>query len=540
MPEKNNKYWSYALIGIVALLGFWLRFNGLSNNYSFWIDEASSATFARAIIEQGTPVLPTGYAANDYVTHFYLMALSFKIFGLNEFAARFPSVVFGALTIFAVFLLGTKFGGKKVGLVAGILTAFSVLEIVYSRQARSYQELQFFYVLSAFFFFLLLEAFEDRKFKVKLLLFFVVSSLLLFLTHKFGLLFFVEIIIYLLLFRTKLLIKYLREIVGYINQSVLRKILACLLLAFLSYILLKYFNFYKAFTETTGEFWAGKFGLSQRQYFDIIVSHVKYYHSLFWRQYPHITILAFFGLILGLKRNYRFASFFIAVLLIHFIFVTTRVFPQFVRYVYLVFPFILISASCFLVWVSENIVVFKNKNGQIIFLAIIVLFILINGNKFSTMPKEIYSLNMDMAEVPEPDFKNAYQDILDKTKGDLRETIIIDNRTDAAEWYLGEGKPDYYLVGPKEMEPSWNLAREVVRDPVSGALYLDSLEHLKKIIDNNHRGFVIFEERALEYVAVDISMIEFVKSNLKFEKRIEHIKNNNLSVWPIEIYSWGF
>lgn len=540
MPGKNNKYWSFLLIGIVVIFGFLFRLNGLSNNYSFWIDEASSATFARAIVEHGVPVLPTGYAANDYVTHFYLMALSFKIFGLNEFAARFPSVVFGALTIFVVFLLGNKFGGKKVGLVTGVLTAFSVLEIVYSRQARSYQELQFFYVLSTFFFFLLLEAFEDREFKVKLLLYFVISSCLLFLTHKFGLLFFFEMISYLLLFRIKLLIRYFGEIISFINQSVLRKILTCFLLIFLSFILLKYFNFYKAFTETTGEFWAGKFGLSQKQYFDIIISHVKYYHSLFWRQYPHITVLAFFGLILGLSRNYRLASFFAAVFIIHFGFVTTRVFPQFVRYVYPIFPFILILASYFLVWVSENMIVFKNKNRQIVFLAFIVLFVLINGNKFSMMPKEIYSLNMDMAEVPEPDFKNTYQYILDKTQNNLKRTIVIDNRTDAAEWYLGEGKPDYYLVGPKELEPSWNLARGVVRDPVSGALYLNNLAELKKIIGDNASGFIVLEERALEYVAVDKNMTDFLKNTLKKEKRIEHLENNNLSIWPIEVYSWGF
>lgn len=540
MDKKKINLLTAVLVLMITLIGFYLRFQSLRLNNSFWIDEASSATFARSIIERGVPVLPTGYAANDYTTHFYLMALSFKIFGLNEFAARFPSVVFGALTIFVVFLLGNEFRGKKVGLVAAILTSFSVLEIVYSRQARSYQELQFFYVLSTFLFFLFLEAFEDRKFKIKPLLGFIVSLCLLFLTHKLGLLFFFEVIFYLLLFRIKLLASYLKDFGYFINKSPSRKIITGLLIIFLSFILLKYFNFYKALTETTGNFWVGKFGLNQREYFDIIISHVKYYHSFFWRQYPHLTVLAFFGLILGLTKNYKFVSFLAAIFIVHFGFIVTRVFPQFVRYVYLIFPFIIILVSYFLVWVSENMVVFKSKNSQTFFLIFIVLFFLLNGNKFSLMPKQIYSLNMDMVEIPEPDFKNAYQYILDKTKGNLKKTIIIDNRTDAAEWYLGEGKPDYYLVGPKELEPAWNLNKGVINDPVSGAVYLNNLENLKKIIDNNSLGFIVMEERALEYVAVDREIVDFIKNNLKKEKRIEYIENNNLSVWPIEIYSWGF
>ncbi len=179
----------FVFLVILTGVGFWYRFWNLSTNYSFWIDETSSAAFARAILARGVPILPTGYTANDYVLHFYLMAASFKIFGLTEFAARIPSVIFGALTIPLVYFLGKKYADWRVGLVAAFLTAFSILEITYSRQARAYQELQFFSVLSIFVLFILLQAYDKNKVKLKYFVFLFIAFGLSALTHKFALLF---------------------------------------------------------------------------------------------------------------------------------------------------------------------------------------------------------------------------------------------------------------------------------------------------------------------------------------------------------------
>src|SRR4030042_1129731 len=97
---KNNlllNKFTYLFLFIFVVVGFFFRIKGLSSNYSFWGDEASSAPFARAILEKGKPLLSSGYAANEYVFHFYVMAFSLQWFGINEFAARLPSVVLGTL-----------------------------------------------------------------------------------------------------------------------------------------------------------------------------------------------------------------------------------------------------------------------------------------------------------------------------------------------------------------------------------------------------------------------------------------------------------
>lgn len=523
---------------LLMVLGFWFRFDGLSSNYSFWIDEASSATFGRAILDRGIPVLPTGYAANDYTIHFYLMAASFKLFGLTEFAARFPSVIFGVLTILVVYFLGKQFADKKVGLVAAFLTTFSVLEIVYSRQARSYQEVQFFFLLTVLALFVLFSSYDKKRLKIKHLLFLFIAFALSALTHKFALLFLFEAAIFIFLFRFDFVKNYLVILVNFIKRNKLFGWLMAIVLTSFFLFSLRYFNFYKAINETTLSFWSGKFGFNTRQYLDIVFTHLKYYHSFLWRQYPHITTLALMGLILGVVKKNRLVYFFLAAFFVHFGFVMWRVLPQFVRYVYLVFPFFLILASYFLVWISESLLPKKRFVGNLL-LVFLAVFLVVNGNKFSFIPKSYYSLNLDMVELPEPDFKSIYQIIKNKVDLNKEKVVIVDNRTDAAEWYLGEGNPTYYLIGPNELEPTYNLKHDIKKDPVSGALYLNDLDEFKKIVNQNKKGFVVFETRALEYVNVDPQIINYVKSNLKREVRIENIVGNDLSIWPMELYSWG-
>lgn len=532
----------FLILTLLFLMGFVYRLKGLERNYSFWIDETSSATFARAILETGRPVLPSGYAANDYSVHFYLMALSFRLFGLNEFAGRLPSVVFGALTILAVFYLGKRFADARVGMLAALLVTFSTLEIVYSRQARSYQELQFFALMTVIAFIAFVDAHDQRHLRLGHVLFLIVSFLLVTLTHKFGLLLLFVMLIYLLFVRNDISRHYFRRFWEFIRHggNLPFKVLLLALPVIVAFALFRYLNFYKALQETTVDFWLGKFGFTTKQYFEICLSHIKYYHSYFWRQYPHISLFALMGLSLAFLRKEKMASLFVIIISVYLGFIVFRVFAHFVRYVFLIFPFFLILSSYFLVWFTDSVFSGKKKHYSLVLLVLLSLFIVFNGNKFSLVPKSYYSLNSEMVEIPEPDFKSVYAIIQERTGFGKAEVMVIDNRTDSSQWYLGEGKPDYYLVGPLELEPSWNIKKGVKKDPVSGATYLNSLEDFERIVNGNERGFVVLEERAADYMGIEAQMIDFVKGNLKREVRLEHIRGNDLSIWPMELYSWGF
>ncbi len=116
----------------LVIIGFFFRLYGLSKNYSFWTDENHLAIFVKTILERGKPALANGYSTGIYHwLQYWLSAISARIFGLNEFAVRFPSVVFGILTIWAVWLLGREMFGRNAGLTAALFTTFLKIEILW-------------------------------------------------------------------------------------------------------------------------------------------------------------------------------------------------------------------------------------------------------------------------------------------------------------------------------------------------------------------------------------------------------------------------
>ena len=143
---------SIALVLLLTICGFLLRIYHLGAP-SFWMDEAISSNVAAALVKQGTPSFPSGVIYMRSILNTFFISLSFRIFSISEFSARFPSVIFGTLTIPLVYLIGVKLGNRKIALISALFITFSVMEIAWSRQARMYQQLQFFYLASVYFFY---------------------------------------------------------------------------------------------------------------------------------------------------------------------------------------------------------------------------------------------------------------------------------------------------------------------------------------------------------------------------------------------------
>ena len=159
MKSKNILFF---FVLFLTLLGFVFRIYGLSKNYPFWIDEFSTGQAASAIVKTLSPKTITGsFEVRNLLNH-YLAAGSMRIFGINEFAARFPSVIFGTMMIFVSFLVFSKIFNQKVGLATSILITFSVIEITWSRQARSYAAFQLFYLLAFYFFWNMITKIEEK------------------------------------------------------------------------------------------------------------------------------------------------------------------------------------------------------------------------------------------------------------------------------------------------------------------------------------------------------------------------------------------
>ena len=114
MLNKKRLFWS-ALMIIFIGINIYMLFHNLGKGFLIQTDEAYHATNAYEMLKQDNWVLNTYRYASDYFNSkpplcLDLMILSYKIFGVSAFAARFPSALFGLITciVIVAFLLHEK------------------------------------------------------------------------------------------------------------------------------------------------------------------------------------------------------------------------------------------------------------------------------------------------------------------------------------------------------------------------------------------------------------------------------------------------
>ena len=114
---------------------------------------------AGAII-YGTITPVDGAAADIHPLLYYFFLHGWMELGQSPFVVRFPSVVFGLLTLCLVFRIARELFDLRVGLLATALAAISPFHIWYSQEARMYSLLRPLTLLSVYLF---IKAREDRK-----------------------------------------------------------------------------------------------------------------------------------------------------------------------------------------------------------------------------------------------------------------------------------------------------------------------------------------------------------------------------------------
>jgi mannosyltransferase len=169
----NNK-----LIILLAILsiGLFLRVYDLSNE-SLWLDEGFSIKFANLSLSQIFYLQETNPPLYYIILHWWII-----LFGDSEFSVRFPSVMFGFLSIFMIYKVGNQIFNKDVGILSSLLLGLSVFHIRYSQEARTYSLSVLLTLLSIYFFIKLL-----RKSSSTVLLGYILYSALLIYSHIYGL-----------------------------------------------------------------------------------------------------------------------------------------------------------------------------------------------------------------------------------------------------------------------------------------------------------------------------------------------------------------
>lgn len=129
MKNKTSLY-----IVLIFIFSSLLFFPNLGNIHLFDWDEINFAEAAREMI-----------VLNDYARvhidfqpfwekpplFIWLQAFSMHVFGVNEFAARFPNAVCGILTLVIIFLIGKKYFSEKFGLLWALIYTGSLLPQLY-------------------------------------------------------------------------------------------------------------------------------------------------------------------------------------------------------------------------------------------------------------------------------------------------------------------------------------------------------------------------------------------------------------------------
>lgn len=172
---KNN-----SILLAIFLLGLFLRIHNLGGE-SVWYDEAVSVAASKlGFLEQIRWSLAS--SDNNPPLYYAFLRVWVLLFGDSEFAVRFPSAIFGSISILLIYIVCSQLFNRKAALFAALILAVSVFHIKFSQEGRVYTLSAFLALLSYYFF---LKSATERT--VINSTGYVVSSALLIYAHYYGL-----------------------------------------------------------------------------------------------------------------------------------------------------------------------------------------------------------------------------------------------------------------------------------------------------------------------------------------------------------------
>ncbi len=227
-------------------------------------------------------------------------------------------------------------------MTAAILITFLKIEILWSRQARPYQALQFFSLLGAFF---IAKLTKEERFNWRYFLGFLGCGILASLMHGMGLVIFFVGFLYLLLFHF-----------SWLKKWILPVILLTLIFGYVFKV----------------------------QIFSVVsqigkVNNLFYYRVFLWHNYSLLVFLALVGFLFQIFQKKKTWLISILFLAIQGFIVSSLLTQTFTRYFYIVFPFLVLLSAFGLGEIAKII----SPKKRLLILVILVLFIVAMGHNFT-------------------------------------------------------------------------------------------------------------------------------------------------------------
>jgi len=142
---------------LLLLLSSLLLFTGLGDMGLTDRDEGRNAEAGREMFASGDLITPTfngELRVAKPVFVYWLMTMSYHVFGVSEFAARAPSALFGVALIVMHYLFLTRLRGPTVGLYGALMLLLNIEMLALGRMAITDSVLIFFTTLSLYGFWL--------------------------------------------------------------------------------------------------------------------------------------------------------------------------------------------------------------------------------------------------------------------------------------------------------------------------------------------------------------------------------------------------
>jgi 4-amino-4-deoxy-L-arabinose transferase-like glycosyltransferase len=143
--QRNERAYGLTLLAVALARLLNLGFLDLQA----W-DEALYAVRSVGILQFGGIFDQTSFSIGGLYSslhpplYVWLTSVSFLVFGVTEFAARFFSAVFGGLTLMVIYKMGKEIHSSKVGFIAAMLFGLNPFVSFYARQGQFDTTLTFF------------------------------------------------------------------------------------------------------------------------------------------------------------------------------------------------------------------------------------------------------------------------------------------------------------------------------------------------------------------------------------------------------------
>ncbi|MBI5887162.1 MAG: phosphatase PAP2 family protein [Deltaproteobacteria bacterium] len=153
------------LIAGLLILAIFVSFFKTGSLLLFDVDEAVFSEASREMAETGDYITPTYNYEPRYdkpILIYWFMSSAYRLFGVNEFAARFTSSAFGVLLVMMTFFFMRRIKGGLPAFFAAIALLLNIEYFVYTHSAVTDMTLAFFITASLFSFFLAVHENDGR------------------------------------------------------------------------------------------------------------------------------------------------------------------------------------------------------------------------------------------------------------------------------------------------------------------------------------------------------------------------------------------